>query len=237
MVVGAHVEHAGSADKDLGFLNFIADFGFVDAACLFNGGFGDHQTVVAVAAESGHRAVLCFVLLLIGQQHRFLRIAVRELLGDDQGSGRQPGAFGRVPSELARDGFFFGTYPRRVTFVTELLQRSGIRTFSAHAHGYFRAGKAGFAMLTEALAVECKAQGLRVFGLSPGTIDTDMQVKIRASGMNPVSKLLPEQHLAPEVPAKVIAWLCRAEAADYPQGECAIRDEALAARAGITLPS
>lgn len=51
---------------------------------------------------------------------------------------------GRAPSELARDGFFFGTYPSRVTFVTELLQRAGVRTVSAHAHGYFRARKAGF---------------------------------------------------------------------------------------------
>ena len=51
---------------------------------------------------------------------------------------------GHVPSELARDGFFFGTYPRRVTFVQELLQRSGIRTLSTHAHGYFRVNKAGF---------------------------------------------------------------------------------------------
>lgn len=51
---------------------------------------------------------------------------------------------GRLPSELARDGFFFGTYPSRVLFVTEALQRAGVRTVSAHAHGYFRAHKAGF---------------------------------------------------------------------------------------------
>lgn len=51
---------------------------------------------------------------------------------------------GRPPSELARDGYFFGTYPSRVLFVQELLQRNGIRTVSAQAHGYFRARKAGF---------------------------------------------------------------------------------------------
>jgi NAD(P)-dependent dehydrogenase (short-subunit alcohol dehydrogenase family) len=27
-------------------------------------------------------------------------------------------------------------------------------------------------------------KGIRIFGFSPGTIDTDMQVKVRASGMN-----------------------------------------------------
>jgi len=103
--------------------------------------------------------------------------------------------------------------------------------------GSYSASKAGLAMLGRSLMLEYGEQGLRVYGFAPGTVRTAMQEKIRASGMNPVSKLLPEQHWAPEVPAKVIAWLCRAEAADYPQGECSIRDEALAARAGITLPA
>ena len=46
------------------------------------------------------------------------------------------------------------------------------------------AGKAGLAMLTQAIALETAGKGIRVFGFSPGTIDTEMQVKIRASGMN-----------------------------------------------------
>lgn len=63
---------------------------------------------------------------------------------------------GRLPSELARDGYFFGTYPSRVLFVQELLQRSGIRTVAAQAHGYFRVRKAGF------------DQGFDVWNLIPG---------------------------------------------------------------------
>jgi len=51
---------------------------------------------------------------------------------------------GRYPGELARDGFFFGTYPARVLMFPEVLQRAGVRTLSAHAHGYFRAHRAGF---------------------------------------------------------------------------------------------
>ena len=44
------------------------------------------------------------------------------------------------------------------------------------------AGKAGLAMLTRSIALETAGKGIRVFGFSPGTIDTEMQVKIRASG-------------------------------------------------------
>ena len=51
---------------------------------------------------------------------------------------------GRLPGELKRDGYFFGTYPSSVLMVQEKLQAAGIRTFSAHAHGYFRRGHAGF---------------------------------------------------------------------------------------------
>ena len=98
------------------------------------------------------------------------------------------------------------------------------------------ASKAGLAMLGRALMLEYGAQGLRVYGFAPGGVRTAMQEKIRASRLNPVSQIPPEGHLPPELPAQVIAWLCRAEAADYPQGECNIRDEALIRRAGVTLP-
>jgi 3-oxoacyl-[acyl-carrier protein] reductase len=93
------------------------------------------------------------------------------------------------------------------------------------------AGKAGFKMLTEALAVECK--GLRVFGLSPGTIDTDMQVKIRASGINPVSQIPRENLAKPEDPAKATLYLCSKEADDLIGTEVSLRDAAFRARVGL----
>ncbi len=102
--------------------------------------------------------------------------------------------------------------------------------------GSYCASKAGLAMLGRSLMLEYGPQGVRVYGFAPGGVRTAMQEKIRASGLNPVSQILPEDHLPPELPAKVIAWLCRAEAADYQQGECNIRDAALLVRAGVTLP-
>lgn len=49
---------------------------------------------------------------------------------------------GTWPSELKRDGFFFGTYAKENLFFPELLQTAKVTTLSAHAHGYFK--NAGF---------------------------------------------------------------------------------------------
>jgi choline-sulfatase len=48
---------------------------------------------------------------------------------------------GRLPSELQRDGYFFGTYRNNV-FFPQLLKKAGIRTMGVMAHFYFRG--AGF---------------------------------------------------------------------------------------------
>lgn len=47
---------------------------------------------------------------------------------------------GKLPGELRRDGFFFGTYHKDNVFFPELLQKAGIRTIGAHAHAYFKDG-------------------------------------------------------------------------------------------------
>jgi arylsulfatase A-like enzyme len=45
---------------------------------------------------------------------------------------------GKLPGELKRDGFFFGTYPKQDLFFPELLQAAHIHTVAAQAHGYFK---------------------------------------------------------------------------------------------------
>jgi arylsulfatase A-like enzyme len=49
---------------------------------------------------------------------------------------------GKYPSEMKRSGYFFGTYPKSDLMFPELLQKQGIKTIAAQAHGYFRS--AGF---------------------------------------------------------------------------------------------
>lgn len=95
------------------------------------------------------------------------------------------------------------------------------------------AGKAGLAMLTSSLHLEYGGRGVRVFGFGPGTVDTDMQVQIRASGINPVSQIPREDLTKTERPARVVAWLCSEAAADLAGQELSIRDEELCRRAGL----
>jgi 3-oxoacyl-[acyl-carrier protein] reductase len=94
--------------------------------------------------------------------------------------------------------------------------------------------KAGLAMLTRAIALEHATQGIRVFGFQPGTTDTDMQVIIRASGINPISKI-PRENLTPVAhPAAAIVYLCTSAADDLAGKEFSLRDEAFRQRLNLT---
>lgn len=95
------------------------------------------------------------------------------------------------------------------------------------------AGKAGLAMLTEAIALECADVGIRVFGLAPGVIDTDMQATIRASGINRISQIR-QIDLAPVGhPAAAIYYLCTAAADDLAGKELALNDPDFRRRVGL----
>ena len=45
---------------------------------------------------------------------------------------------GKLPGEMKRDGYFFGTYPKEDLMFPELLQAASIHTLAAHAHAYFK---------------------------------------------------------------------------------------------------
>lgn len=95
------------------------------------------------------------------------------------------------------------------------------------------AGKAGLAMLTRSVHLEYGGQGIRIFGFAPGVVDTDMQGAIRASGINPVSKL-PRESLAPaDEPARAIAWLCTPAADALAGQELDVRAPDLRAAVGL----
>ena len=94
-------------------------------------------------------------------------------------------------------------------------------------------GKAGLAMVTRSIDLEHRAAGIRVFGFQPGTTDTDMQVIIRASGINPISKI-PREQLTPVAhPARAIVYLCTPEADDLAGKEFSLRDEDFRRRIGL----
>mgnify|MGYP000144129781 CR=1 FL=1 len=95
------------------------------------------------------------------------------------------------------------------------------------------AAKAGALMLTRVADLEHRARGLRIMSLSPGTVATDMQRVIRASGVNPVSRLEWSDHIPPEWPAKALVWMCGPEANPWMGQEVSLRDEALRRRLGL----
>ncbi|NBB84324.1 MAG: SDR family NAD(P)-dependent oxidoreductase [Alphaproteobacteria bacterium] len=94
------------------------------------------------------------------------------------------------------------------------------------------AGKAGLAMLTRALHLE-EGERVRVFGFRPGVVDTEMQVQIRASGLNPVSQLKRTDLAPAEEPAKAMVYLATPAADDLTGTEPDIREPEFRARAGL----
>lgn len=110
---------------------------------------------------------------------------------------------------------------------------------SGAAHGpieawsHYCASKAGAAMLTRCLDHEERENGIRAMGLSPGTVATQMQREIKASGVNPVSKLDWSDHIPPDWPARALLWMCT-DAADPLIGtEISLRDDAIRKAVGL----
>ena len=98
---------------------------------------------------------------------------------------------------------------------------------------HYCAAKAGAAMLTRQAHLETEGSNICIVGLSPGTVATDMQVKIKASGINPVSELDPSAHYPASWPARAIAWLATGAAADYCGEEITLRDEDIRRKIGL----
>lgn len=95
------------------------------------------------------------------------------------------------------------------------------------------ASKSGAAMLTRAAHLEEAARGLRIMGLSPGTVATDMQRMIRASGVNPVSQLDPAVHIPAEWPARALLWMCSPAADSWLGEEISLRDDIIRRAVGL----
>ncbi len=95
------------------------------------------------------------------------------------------------------------------------------------------ASKAGAAMLTASADLEAREHGLRIMGLSPGTVATDMQRDVKASGINPVSQLDWSEHIPANWPARALLWMCGPDADAYLGGEISLRDPAMRAAIGL----
>ncbi|MEM9032710.1 MAG: SDR family oxidoreductase [Pseudomonadota bacterium] len=148
-----------------------------------------------------------------------------------------PEAWGRV-IDVNLKGVYFGMRAA----IPVMLDTGGgtvLSVSSGAAHGpvegwsHYCASKAGAAMLTRMLDKEYAEHGIRAMGLSPGTVATQMQREIKASGINPVSRLEWSDHIPPDWPAKALVWMCSADADAFIGQEVSLRDEAIRARIGL----
>ena len=91
---------------------------------------------------------------------------------------------------------------------------SGAANSDLPGWSHYCATKAGAKKLTEVAARELREAGIdgvRVVGLSPGTVATPMMEKIRDSRINVVSNIPWERHIGPDEVAQAVAWLCGPE--------------------------
>lgn len=116
---------------------------------------------------------------------------------------------------------------------TVLTVSSGAAHRPAPGWSAYCAAKAGAAMLTRSLHLEYADRGIRAMGLSPGTVATDMQRRIRASGIGPVAQLDWSAHVPPEWPARALVWMCTAAADPHLGEELSLRDDWLRRTLGL----
>ncbi|MCV6595882.1 MAG: SDR family oxidoreductase [Mangrovicoccus sp.] len=110
---------------------------------------------------------------------------------------------------------------------------SGAASNALEGWSHYCTSKAGAKMLTDCLHKECADQGIRAIGLSPGTVATEMQVQIKASGINPVSQLDPSVHIPADWPARACIWLASSAADDLVGSEVSLRDPEIRQRIGL----
>ncbi len=116
---------------------------------------------------------------------------------------------------------------------TILTISSGAAHNALEGWSHYCASKAGAAMMTMCADKEGRDGGIRAMGLSPGTVATQMQHEIKASGVNPVSALDWSDHIPPDWPARTLLWMCSADADEFIGQELSLRDETIRKRAGL----
>lgn len=98
---------------------------------------------------------------------------------------------------------------------------------------HYCSSKAAALMLTRCADKEYAGKGIRVVGLSPGTVATDMQVSIKASGINPVSQLDTSAHIPADWVGKTVVWLCTEGADEFAGQDFSLKSEEGRARVGL----
>ncbi len=110
---------------------------------------------------------------------------------------------------------------------------SGAASSALEGWSHYCSSKAAALSLTRCADKEFGGKGLRIVGLSPGTVATQMQVDIKASGINPVSQLDPSVHIPAEWVGEAVCWLCTDAGDAYRGVDCSLRDEDVRKSVGL----
>jgi len=148
------------------------------------------------------------------------------------------------PDEWAKvaDVNYKGVYFGLRAAIPEMAVQGGgtiINISSGAAYGpmegwsHYCSSKAAALMLTRCADKEYGGKGIRVVGLSPGTVATDMQVAIKASGINPVSQLDPSVHIPADWVGKTVVWLCGDGATEFAGQDFSMKSDDGRAKVGL----
>lgn len=102
---------------------------------------------------------------------------------------------------------------------------SGAATGALEGWSHYCSTKAAVLSLTKCGHKELAEQGIRVVGLSPGTVATDMQTAIKSSGINPVSQLDWSDHIPPEWVGEAIVWLATEAGRPHDGGDFSLKTD------------
>jgi 3-oxoacyl-[acyl-carrier protein] reductase len=108
---------------------------------------------------------------------------------------------------------------------TVIAMNSGAANAPMEGWSHYCATKAAVQMLTRQIHKEYGDRGIRSLGLSPGPVAGEMQAAIRASGINPVSRLADTDYIPPEWAAEAVAWLCTPKADAFLGTDFSIKSE------------
>lgn len=210
------------------------------------------EAVAALAAEIGEAAALglaCDVSDWAAVQSAMAAVLARfgriDVLVNNAGvvepiarlAEADPAAWGRT-QDINLKGVFHGMKAvipgmRAQGGGTIITVSSGAAVRALEGWSAYCASKAGALMLTQAAHLEEGPHGIRVLGLSPGTVATEMQAKIKASGINPVSQLAWADHIPPDWPARALVWMCGAAADDWLGRDVSLREEGVRRAVGL----
>jgi len=110
---------------------------------------------------------------------------------------------------------------------------SGAGTSALEGWSHYCTSKAAVHHLNACLHKEESKSGIRALVLSPGTVATEMQTVIAASGVNPVSQIPWEDHIPAEWPAKALAWMATTDSDEWLGKVVSLRDAKIRKRLGL----